>query len=83
VRSATASGGRNRERELRKKCRESRMDRLRPLPVGEKGSNAVGKNTESCKEIYRRSKRTMFLTENVSESTTFLTAKLTSAAGGR
>ena len=51
------------------------MDRLRPLPVGEKGSNAVGKNTESCKEIYRRSKRTMFLTENVSESTMFLTGK--------
>ena len=54
-------------------AREGYGDRTRPRPVDEEGSVAVGRNTESCEEIYRRSKRTMFLTENVSESTMFLT----------
>ena len=36
---------------------------MRPLAVREEGSIAVGRNTESCKEIHRRSKRTIFLTE--------------------
>ena len=38
------------------------MDRLRPLPVGDEGSNSVGRNAEYCEEIYRRSKTTTFLT---------------------
>ena len=46
-----------------KKRRHTLADRVRPLPVGEKGSIAVGRNTEFCKEIHRRSKRTIFLTE--------------------
>ena len=48
------------------------MDRARPLPVADEGRATVEKNTESCEEIYRRSKRTMFLT-----------AKPTTAPGGR
>ena len=38
------------------------LDKARPRPVDETGSAIVGKNTEYCEEIYRRSKATMVLT---------------------
>ena len=56
--------GKDAERsQCEKKRRHTLADRMRPLAVREEGSVAVGRNTESCKEIHRRSKRTIFLTE--------------------
>ena len=44
------------------KTRSRPLDRLRPRPVDDTGSNSVGRNAEHHKEIYRRSEATTFLT---------------------